>query len=65
MELMWPYPVNRLVDLNTKPIRPAGFDCRLSIVDIGFSRSGIAGGGDCRVAIWLAGFDVFAGVLAN
>lgn len=65
MELMWPYPVNRLVDLNTESIWPAGFDCRLSIVDIGFSRSGIAGGSDCRVAIWLAGFSVFAGALSD
>ena len=54
-----------MVNLNTELIPPAGFDCRLSIVDIGFSRSGIAGGGDCRVAIGLVGFSVFAGALSD
>lgn len=55
----------RLVDLNTKPIRPVGFDGRLTIVDISFLCSGVVGGGDGRVAIGLAGFDVFAGALAD
>jgi len=53
----------RLVDLNTKPIRPVGFDGRLTIVDFSLLCSGILGGGDCRVAIWLAGFSVFASLV--
>jgi len=53
----------RLVDLYTKPIRPVGFDGRLTIVDVSLLCSGIVGGGDCRVAIWLAVFGVFASLV--
>ena len=53
----------RLVDLNTEPIRPVGFDGRLTIIDFSLLRSGIVGGGDSRIAVGLAGFDVFASLV--